>query len=237
MIASLDDRFDVEGVVKPGSATETLMETLKGDVNRLTLNDFLIICSGTNYIDRKYPSASFSNITNLIKSVNHTNIIVVCVSHRHDLENYSYINNNIRLLNSKPYRLAKIFKHVSILEVDNNRLLFTKHGLHLNVLGKRLLTNQLSLQILSLLGKVKVTPIPLGWYKKNLQVITHALTPTKDKLPIEQVPKRIRKLPVTRKEDFMDNLEVSETGREINSIDCKRNMNQDQARKHQRSWQ
>jgi hypothetical protein len=161
--------------------------------------------SGTNDIDRNYPSAAFSNITNLIKSVNHTNarIIVVCVPHRHDLENYSYISNNIRLLSSKLYRLAKIFKHVSILEVDNSRLLFTKHGIHLNVMGKKLLTNQLSLQILSLLGKVKVTPIPLGWYVKNLQVISHALNPTKNQLPIEQAPKRIRKLPVTRKEDFL----------------------------------
>jgi hypothetical protein len=33
MIASLDDRFDVQGVVKPGSATETLMQMLKGDVD------------------------------------------------------------------------------------------------------------------------------------------------------------------------------------------------------------
>ena len=31
MTASLDERFDVQGVVKPGSVTGTLMETVKGD--------------------------------------------------------------------------------------------------------------------------------------------------------------------------------------------------------------
>ena len=71
------------------------------DVDRLTLNDFLIVCSGTNDTDNNYPNAAFSNITNLIKSINHTNIIIVCVPHRHDLKNSSYINNNITLLNSK----------------------------------------------------------------------------------------------------------------------------------------
>jgi len=47
-IASLDICFDVCGVVKPGSNTESLMETAKGEVGKLTMNDFLIICRGTN---------------------------------------------------------------------------------------------------------------------------------------------------------------------------------------------
>ena len=48
----------------------------------------------------------------------------------------------------------------------------------------------------------------------------------------DQMPKRIRKLPLTWKEDFfMEILEEPETGRTINSSDCKRNMNQDQAQK------
>ena len=82
MIASLDERSDVQGVVKPGLVTGILMETVKGDFDRLTLNDFLIVCSGTNDTDNNYPNAAFSNITNLIKSINHTNIIIVCVPHR-----------------------------------------------------------------------------------------------------------------------------------------------------------
>jgi len=51
MIASLDTRFHMCGVVKPESNTESLMETVKGEVGKLTMNDFLIICSGTNDIE------------------------------------------------------------------------------------------------------------------------------------------------------------------------------------------
>jgi hypothetical protein len=78
MIASLDDRFEVHGVVKPESAAGSLMETAKGDVDQLTVNDFLIVCSGTNDTDKNYPSIAFKNITHFIKCVNHTNIISMC---------------------------------------------------------------------------------------------------------------------------------------------------------------
>jgi hypothetical protein len=47
-------------------------------------------------------------------------------------------------------------------------------------LGKKLLSNQLVLQVFSLLEKVKATPTTLGWYDKYLQVISHAPTPTKE---------------------------------------------------------
>jgi len=59
MIASLDARFLVCGVVKPGSVTGTLMETVKSDVGKLTMNDFLIIFSGTTDIHRNYSRKSF----------------------------------------------------------------------------------------------------------------------------------------------------------------------------------
>ena len=75
LIASLDSRFEVCGIVKPGSKTGTLAETVKGDIEKLTKNDFLIICSGTNDIDRNSSRNAFKNITN----VNQTNIIIVSV--------------------------------------------------------------------------------------------------------------------------------------------------------------
>jgi hypothetical protein len=54
------------------------------------------------------------------------------------------------------------------MEIVNNILLFTKHGLHLNESGKELLSNQLALHIFSLLEEVSVKPITLEWYDKNL---------------------------------------------------------------------
>ena len=100
LIASLDARFEVCGVVKLGSVTGTLIETAKGD-GKLTINDFLIICSGTNDIDRNYSRNAFENITNFIKNVNHTNIILVSVPYRYDVMDYSPVNSTIKSFNNK----------------------------------------------------------------------------------------------------------------------------------------
>ena len=173
-------------------------------------NDFLIICSGTNDIDKNHSRIAFRNVTNFIKSVNHTNINVISFPYTHDVTDYSQVNSTINSFNSKLLKLAKIFSHVNIIEIVNNRLLFTKNGLHLNDSGKELFSNQLVLHILSVLEEISVNPITLGWYDKNLQVIvssltrpSHALTPINCQLSTEQAPKCIKKLPVTRKDDFL----------------------------------
>jgi hypothetical protein len=174
------------------------------------MNDFLIICSGTNDIDRHYSRNAFKNITNFIKNVNHTNIILISVPYRYVVMYYSHVNSTIKSFNSKLLKLAKIFSHVSIIEIVNNRLLFTKHGLHLNECGKELLSNHLVLHIFSILEEVIVNLVTLGWYDKNPQVnassITRpslTLTPVNCQLPSEEAPKRTKKLPVTRKDYFL----------------------------------
>ena len=103
--ASLDARFDVYGTVKPGSDTGSLTDTTKGDVEKLTMNDFLIICSGTNDIYRNYLSKALKNIINFIKNVNYTNIIIVNVPYRYDVEDYPYVNSMIKAFNSKLQKL------------------------------------------------------------------------------------------------------------------------------------
>jgi len=82
LIASLDTCFDVCGVVKLGSTNGSLIETVKNEVEKLTMSDFLIICSGTNDIDRNYSTKVLKNITNFIKNVNHMNIILVSIPNR-----------------------------------------------------------------------------------------------------------------------------------------------------------
>ena len=158
--------------MKPGSNTESLIETANSEVGKLTMNDFLIICSGTNDTDTNSSRNAFRNVTNFIKSINYTNIILISIPYRHDLLAYSHVNNNIKILKSKLLKLAKIFNHVNIIEPANNRLLFTKHGLHLNELGKELLSNQLALHVLLVLEEeqVNANPINLRWYDENLHV-------------------------------------------------------------------
>jgi hypothetical protein len=80
----------------------------------------------------------------------------------------SHINSEIRAYNRKLCKLAKIFPHVNVIEIDNNRQLFTAHGLHLNSLGKESLSNYL-LHIYSALKEVMESVITPAWLDSNFQ--------------------------------------------------------------------
>jgi hypothetical protein len=82
MIASLDIRFEVCGVINPGSSTESLNEIMKEEVCNLTANYFLVISSGSNDISRNDSRVAFRNMVNYIENVKHTNVILVCVPFR-----------------------------------------------------------------------------------------------------------------------------------------------------------
>jgi predicted PP-loop superfamily ATPase len=60
MSASLDARFEVCGVIKPGSCTESIRETMKEEVDNLTMNDFLILSSGSTDINRNDSRIAFN---------------------------------------------------------------------------------------------------------------------------------------------------------------------------------
>ena len=202
VISSLDTRFNVCAFLKPGSSSLTLIETAKSDTDKLTKDDFLIVCSGANDIYKNSSNDALKNIIKFIQSVNNTNIILVCVPHRFDLSTNSDTNNRINLHNGKLLNLPKTFNHVNIIEPVNNRFLFTKHGLHMKGTGKELLSRQLSLCIYTLLGKPCLNSIALEWHTIAPQDNVSS-TPKCSQLLLETVPKRTRRIPVTRTDDFL----------------------------------
>ena len=56
---------------------------------------------------------------------------------------FSCVNNEIRSFNRKLIKSVRAYQHASILEISNNRKLFTNHGQHLNGMGKEVLAKQL----------------------------------------------------------------------------------------------
>jgi pyridoxine 5'-phosphate synthase PdxJ len=75
-----------------------------------------------------------------IKTTDNTNIILLTVLPRYDLMQSSCVNSEIKLFNRKVNKmLIKVYQHTLVLVMDNDRKLFTNHGLHLNGQGKELL--------------------------------------------------------------------------------------------------
>jgi hypothetical protein len=77
------------------------------DVNKLTKKDFLIVCSGSNDANSNGLDKVFHVVTSFVRSLNHTNAILVNIPHRHDLVS-SNVNNEIKIFNRKSGKLAKM---------------------------------------------------------------------------------------------------------------------------------
>ncbi|PNF15756.1 hypothetical protein B7P43_G11018 [Cryptotermes secundus] len=142
------------------------------------MDDFLILSSGSNDVNSNDLRKVFCEITDFVKSVNHTNVVLVHIPYRYDLRS-SQINSEIGIHNRKLDKLAKKFSHVGVIKVDNSRQQYTTHGQHLNGLGKELLSSHLLLHIYSTLGKESDSVIVLTWGDNYSQVKSLAANPNK----------------------------------------------------------
>jgi hypothetical protein len=164
----LNDQFEVLGYVKPGASSKSLMELVKSDIGKLTMDDFLIMSSGSNDAKRNDLRKVFPDVISVLNAFYKINVILVSISYRYDLTS-SHINSEIINFYRKLCKLAKIFSHVNVIEVDNKRQLFTTHGLHLNRLGKELLSSHLLFHIYSALEVGTGSLIALAWRDGYLQ--------------------------------------------------------------------
>jgi hypothetical protein len=83
---------------------------------------------------------ALQHIMDFIITKNHTNIILVTVPPRCDLMQSSCVNSEIKSFNRKLKKMVKVYQCTSVLEMDNDRKLFTNHSLHLNGQGKEVLS-------------------------------------------------------------------------------------------------
>jgi hypothetical protein len=68
MSDSLDSRFNVCGIVKPGSCTDSICGSAKEEVDKLNEKDFIILSSGSNDIGKNDSRAAFRNIVNYVSN-------------------------------------------------------------------------------------------------------------------------------------------------------------------------
>jgi len=73
------------------------------------------------------------------------------------------MNSEIISFNRKLKKMVKVYQHMSVLEMDNDRKLFTNLGLHLNSQGKEVLSKLIVSHTYSVLEQ-KIDPLLiLNW--------------------------------------------------------------------------
>jgi len=103
------------------------------------------------------------HILDLALHVSNTNVIILSAPHRHDLIKDSCVNREVEVFNRKLRNRLKCLRKVELIEVPNERDLYTKHGQHLNSSGKEVMANKIALTIESVV-KRRVDPISIKWY-------------------------------------------------------------------------
>jgi hypothetical protein len=102
--------------------------------------------------------------TYFVGSNNNTNLIILEAPHRLDLATFLCVNKEVKLFNKRLQRSMTTFKHLKVLSMNTNREHHTKHGLHLNGLGKDWICSNLVTQIRKLFLPNKILPpIILSW--------------------------------------------------------------------------
>jgi len=74
------------------------------------------------------------HLTHSLKRTSRTNILDV--PHRFDQVNSSCVNKETIGYNRKLQKIVKTSNHVQVQNMSRDRTCYTKHGMHINLLGK-----------------------------------------------------------------------------------------------------
>jgi hypothetical protein len=138
----------------------------------------------------------------------HTNISTVAPSHRYDLLDFSYVNQETQVFNRKLRKLIKDMQHVSVLDTNLTRDDFTRHGLHLNSLGKERIAKTIgkSITTLSTTGNPTISlnwkEVPLAASTVDTKMEPAGKNDNGEHRNAARSSRRPKRPPITRNEDF-----------------------------------
>jgi hypothetical protein len=93
-------------------------------------------------------------------------IVIMEAPQRHDLSTLSCVNNEVKVFNRKLQRMMKTHNNMEILDVDTSWGHFTRHGLHMNGMGKEKMARKISEAVKKIVTREKGEPITLVWKDK-----------------------------------------------------------------------
>jgi hypothetical protein len=108
----------------------------------LTKND-VVMWGGTKDGGKNETQKGLLQINNFVQNHNQTNIIVLGIPHRYNLQINSYMNNYIKVINRKLRKQLKVFENAFLTKVNVDTDQFTRHCFNLNSKGKEQSTKKI----------------------------------------------------------------------------------------------
>jgi hypothetical protein len=168
-------------------------------------------------------------IQRFVETNKHTNSILIEVPHRYDLIQDACVNKEVEKYNSRIWKHMKVHENAEVMKVNLDRRGFTKHGQHMNAMGKELMAKRIVEAKKHILKICKKTTIGMKWKEdpsKDNQGPGEAKNGVgegrdatenqndsvqaednnsrqKEKETVGTASRRSLKIPVTRRDDFL----------------------------------
>jgi hypothetical protein len=123
----------------------------------------VVVWEGANNIAKNESGKGLVHISNFVKQRKHTSVIIVSAPQRHDLSTISCVNSEVTTYNRKLHKRMKMFAYVQILDSEVQKEHVTRHGLHMNTVGKELMAQRILDHIRKTMLVRKTPPIILKW--------------------------------------------------------------------------
>ena len=114
-------------------------------------------------------SKGLKSVIQFVQNRSNTNVIIMNVPHRCDLEEISCVNKEIKVYNRKLNNIMRRYNYTEVIDMSANRDHYTKHGLHMHGAGKDWLARRLADTINKLFVNQELASITLEWGKKVLR--------------------------------------------------------------------
>ena len=119
---------EVQGFVCPGAGVDTISTSIEREIKQQSKQDVVVVWGGSKDVGRNESKQGINRIQKFVETNNHTNIIFMEVPYRHDLMQETCVNKEVERYNSRMRKYTKIYKNITVLEVNLNRSGFTTHG-------------------------------------------------------------------------------------------------------------
>lgn len=129
--------LDAVGFVRPGGLAEDILNFNNIDGENLGPEDILVVMCGSNDVACNEAERALKSIEGTLKNYYGRKIILVDFPIRYDLSSWSCLNKEIIRSNTEIDALCNSYPNVLLVKSSMaGRNLHTRHGMHLNRLGK-----------------------------------------------------------------------------------------------------
>jgi hypothetical protein len=141
LVNLLGSSYSVTGISKPNADLKAVTSSINIRFGELNKKDLIIVCGGMIDIARNETKKGLKHLTQFAESTANTNVIMMTVAQRCDLQPFSCVNKEVNRFNRKLEKFIKVFNHIQICNMSLNPAHYTCHGLHMNNLWKNWITS------------------------------------------------------------------------------------------------